>query len=207
MLGPIIGGFVTETVGWRWVQGVCAIFLGVVWTVGSILEPETYGPVLLHHRAQSLSRTTGWPHASVLHVNSGGTTASDVLGTALKRPWVLLFKEPIVLISSIYMAILYAIIYMFISAFPIVYQSARGWSAGIGGLAFLGLMVGVLLGLLYTILVSGSDRSTQPGTTSTATPPPPPPPEARLRPAIVGAIALPASLFSFTWTSSPPTIH
>jgi MFS family permease len=29
VLGPALGGFITITVGWRWVQGVCCIFLGL----------------------------------------------------------------------------------------------------------------------------------------------------------------------------------
>lgn len=39
VLGPTIGGFISMNVGWRWVQGVCSIFIGVVWIVGSIFVP------------------------------------------------------------------------------------------------------------------------------------------------------------------------
>ncbi|KAJ5669649.1 bicyclomycin resistance protein [Penicillium macrosclerotiorum] len=30
VVGPIIGGFVGMTVGWRWIEGVLAIFAGVM---------------------------------------------------------------------------------------------------------------------------------------------------------------------------------
>ena len=30
ILGPIVGGFATENIGWRWVQGICTIFIGVI---------------------------------------------------------------------------------------------------------------------------------------------------------------------------------
>lgn len=30
ILGPIVGGFATEYIGWRWVQGMCTIFIGVI---------------------------------------------------------------------------------------------------------------------------------------------------------------------------------
>lgn len=30
ILGPIAGGFISENVGWRWVQGVCTTFVGVI---------------------------------------------------------------------------------------------------------------------------------------------------------------------------------
>ncbi|KAF5688292.1 multidrug resistance [Fusarium circinatum] len=31
--GPIAGGFLGESEGWRWVMGMTSIFTGVVWTV------------------------------------------------------------------------------------------------------------------------------------------------------------------------------
>jgi multidrug resistance protein len=58
-LGPMIGGFVGENVGWRWVEGVMTIFTGVIWIVICFFLPETYSPVLLHKRAKELSRGTG----------------------------------------------------------------------------------------------------------------------------------------------------
>jgi MFS family permease len=193
VLGPVIGGFITMNIGWRWVHGVCSIFVGVVWIAGTLLLPETYGPVLLRRKAKVLTRETGHPHVSVLAAQTRGRTPSEVFGRALKRPWVLLFLEPIVLISSTYLAILYGIIYMFFGAFPIVYQEMRGWNEGVGGLAFLGLAVGMIIGLAYTIL--DNRRYQKLGTRAT--------PESRLPPAMLGAVVLPASMFAFAWTNAP----
>jgi hypothetical protein len=36
-------------------------------------------------------------------------------------------------------------------AFPIVFEIGHGWSAGIGGLAFLGIGIGIILGALVRI--------------------------------------------------------
>jgi MFS family permease len=58
-IGPLVAGFVGESMGWRWVEGVMAIFSGVVWIVGCLILPETYGPVLLRRLANRLSRITG----------------------------------------------------------------------------------------------------------------------------------------------------
>lgn len=196
VLGPAAGGFITITVGWKWVQGVCAIFIGVVWIGGVAVLPETYAPVLLQKRAKQMSQEAGKVYVSVLEKDTGKAKLSEVFGKALKRPWVLLFREPIVLVASTYLAILYGTIYMFMPAFPIVYQKLRGWNAGIGGLAFLGLTVGMLLGLLYTFMDNG--RYKKLGKTAT--------PEDRLPPGIVGAIALPVGMFAFAWTNDP-NIH
>ncbi len=43
---------------------------------------------------------------------------------------------------------------MMFPAFPLVYQRGRGWTAGIGGLAFIGIAVGMVLGVLYAMFDS-----------------------------------------------------
>ena len=194
VLGPIMGGFMTITVGWRWIQGVCAIFVGVIWIAGIFLIPETYAPVLLHKRAKKLARETGRTYISILEKDTGGVELSEVFGKALKRPWILLFKEPIVLVAAIYLAILYGTIYMFMGAYPIVYSEMRGWDAGISGLAFLGLAVGMILGLAY-VLTFDNARYQKLG--------PMPPPEARLHSALLGGVVLPLGMFGFAWTNFP----
>jgi MFS family permease len=196
ILGPTIGGYIAITIGWRWVQGVCCILISTVWIVGIILVPETYGPRLLQKMAKQLSKSSGEYHISVLEMKSGGIELSEVFGKALKRPWVLLFREPIVLIASVYMSILYGTIYMFLGAFPIVYQQGRGWNEGAGGLAFLGLAIGMLIGLLYTIIDNKRYRKLGTGAL----------PEARMPPGIIGAITLPIGMFAFAWTNFP-SIH
>lgn len=201
-LGPIVGGFVGETVGWRWVEGVLAIFTGVLWIAGAFLVPETYAPVILRKRAAELSKRTGLVYKTQKDVStskeSGGSVG--VFKTALSRPWVLLFREPIVLLFSIYMAIVYGILYMLFGAFPIVYQQNRGWSPGIGGLSFIGVAVGMGFAVCYSIWDNKRYANLSDAHKGFA------PPEARLPPTFVGALAVPIGLFWFAWTNGP-NIH
>jgi hypothetical protein len=89
---------------------------------------------------------------------------------------------------------------MCFAAFPIVFQKGRGWSQGIGGLPFIGVAIGILLATLtavfdkkrYMRLVAAKGDAVAP--------------EARLPPAMVGSILLPAGLFLFAWTTYP-SIH
>lgn len=125
--------------------------------------------------------------------------------TALSRPWILLLREPIVLMLSIYMAIIYGTLYLMFGAFPIVFQQDRGWSEGIGGLAFIGVAIGMLGGVVYTIPDNNrynrcADEATAAGSARGA------PPEARLPPALIGSVLLPVGLFWFAWTNFP-SIH
>lgn len=195
-LGPLVGGFLSENQGWRWVQGLMAIISGLLWIAGMIGCPETYAPVLLHRRAVKLSQMTGKVYKTRQDITAGEVSLRQAFGTSLSRPLVLLFKEPIVLLLSLYMAIIYGTLYLFFGAYPIVYQSHRGWSEGIGGLAFLGIGVGMIAAIVFIIVLP-------------AKPPPNgaiPEPEERLKAAFIGSVALPIGIFWFAWTCTP-SIH
>lgn len=192
-----MGGFVGETVGWRWVEGVMAISTGILLLFGAFTIPETYAPVLLQKRAKALSKRYGKVYISILEKKQGKLEHVAAFKKALSRPWALLFLEPIVLLISIYMAILYGNLYMLFGAFPIVFQEGRGWSEGIGGLAFLGVAVGMVIGSIYSIWDNGRYKRSVQKNNGEATR------EMRLPPACVGAAVLPLGLFWFAWTNSP----
>lgn len=197
VLGPIVGGFVGESVGWRWVEGVMAIFTGVLCIAGALFVPETYAPVLLRKRAQELSKQTGKVYRSRGEVQQGKISIGQLFKTALSRPWILLFREPIVFLLSLYMAIIYGTLYMLFGAFPIVYEEDRGWSQGIGGLAFLGVLVGFAIAVGYSIWDNKRYVRIEKEHDGFA------PPEARLPPCMIGGICMPIGLFWFAWTNSP----
>lgn len=194
-LGPIIGGFLGENAGWRWVQGFLAILTGLIWIVGCFLVPETYAPLLLRKRAQRLSELTGKVYKSKLELQRGNVSVKDAFGTALLRPWILLFAEPIVLLLSVYMAIVYGTLYMLFDAFPIVYQETRGWSEGIGSLPFLGVMVGMMSAVAANMWDNKRYVRIHREHNGFA------PPEARLPPTMIGGITIPIGLFWFAWTN------
>ena len=192
---PFVGGFLSEAEGWRWVQGLMAIFTGVLWIIGALTIPETYSPVILRRRAKKLSQITGKVYKSKIEVDDGAKTIPQEFKTALSRPWIMLFMEPIVLILSIYMAIVYGTLYMMFAAFPIVYQRDRGWSSGIGGLAFIGVAVGMMIAAGYSIWDNKRYKTIESEHNGHA------PPEARLPPCMLGSISLPIGLFWFAWTN------
>ena len=102
---------------------------GILWIVVSLTVPETYTPLLLERRAQRLTKVTGHYHVSKLNPGKKKSLWM-ILKVALTRPWALLFREPIVLLLSVYMAVLYGTvsyshlhIYLFITftiAFPLL---------------------------------------------------------------------------------------
>lgn len=171
-----------------------AIFTGVLWILCSFTIPETYAPVLLRTRAAKLSKLTGKVYVSKLDLGKDRVTMFGRLRLSLSRPWKLLFREPIVLLVSIYMAIVYGTLYMMFAAFPIIFQLNKGWSAGLSGLAFLGILVGMVFAIAYAMFDNIRYTRIANATEGLV------PPEARLPGAIVGSLLLPIGLFWFAWT-------
>ncbi|CAI6240135.1 unnamed protein product [Periconia digitata] len=199
VLGPIVGGFLGMTEGWRWVQGLMAIFSGVLFFICILVVPETYPPVLLRRRAETLSKMTGKVYMSRGDIDQGKTSLGEAFSTGLKRPWILLFTEPIVFLLSIYLAIIYGTLYLLFGAYPIVYRVGRHWNEGVSGLPFIGVAIGMIFAVTYSIVYDNKRylRAAQKEKSGFA------PPEARLHPCIVGGSALPIGLFWFAWTNSP----
>ncbi|KAB8078771.1 major facilitator superfamily domain-containing protein [Aspergillus leporis] len=200
-IGPVVGGFLGMNAGWKWVEGFLAALSGVLWILMTCFVPETYAPVLLRQRAKRLSQETGMVYRSKLDTeNKGALSLKRMFATSLLRPWVLLFREPIVFLLSIYIAIIYGALFMMFAAFPIVYQQGRGWNQGVGGLAFMGIAVGMVVGVIYTIPDNVRYTRTVKRHGGFA------PPEARLPSVMLSAVCIPVGLFWFAWTNSP-SIH
>ena len=177
-----------------------AIFTGVLWLLAAFFMPETYAPVILRRRAELLSQVTGNACISKLDAGKPPATIAQQCKTALIRPWVLLFKEPIVILTAVYIAIIYGTLYLNFAGYPIIFPNGRGWSPGIGGLPFIGLAVGVVLATLAAIVDNKRFKRlsvAKKGITA---------PESRLPPAMVGSILIPLGLFWFAWTCDEP-IH
>lgn len=186
--------------GWRWLEGIMAIFTGTLAIIGGLIVPETYAPVLLRKRAAALSKKTGKVYISLLDKKKGPVSPKKSFETALIRPWILLFREPIVLLISIYMAIIYGTLYMLFGAFPIVFQQVRGWSQTVTGTSFFGVLVGMMIGVVYSVWDNKRYIRSAKAAGGTA------PPESRLVPALPGSVALPVGMFWFAWTNYP-SIH
>lgn len=185
-IGPIVCGFVAQYAGWRWVEAVMTIFTRGIGVLGLLVIPETYAPVLLRRRAQRMAHLTGAVYVSIIELNNGRTSLARSFRTALSRPWVLLVKEPIVTLLSVYMAIVYGTLYSFFDAFLIVYQETRGWSPSTGGLAFIGVAIGMICGVAAALWVNVQYRKIAAKGKAT--------PETRLIPGIIGSILLPISV-------------
>ncbi|KZT53948.1 MFS multidrug transporter [Calocera cornea HHB12733] len=195
-IGPLVGGFLSDHRGWRWLYWIQLILAAVAWLLLTFTVPETYAAALLLKRAKKLRKETG-DDSHVTEQEIDPRPTGERLRLFLLRPFQLLFLEPIVLFLSLYMSVLYGLLYMFFVAFPIVYQEGKGYSASITGLMFIPLAIGVVASAIcspwinkHYLYMSRKHYGR-------------PPPEVRLIPMMVSCWLIPVGLFIFAWTSYP----
>ncbi|KAK0748355.1 major facilitator superfamily domain-containing protein [Apiosordaria backusii] len=195
-IGPLIGGFLSDAAGWRWLYWIQLIFAFVVWVLITFTVPETYAPTILAARAKRLRKETG-DNGHVTEAELDPRPFKERIGVFMIRPFQLLFRELIVLLISLYMSVLYGLLYMFFVAYPIIFEVRKGYSSGITGLMFIPLAVGVVLSAAcspwvnkhYLKLVAKHNGK--------------PPAEVRLIPMMLSCWFIPIGMFIFAWSSYP----
>jgi MFS family permease len=111
----LVGGFLYETIGWRWLYWLQLILSGCCFLLCALTVPETYAPTILLARAKKVVKDTG-DSSYVTEQQVDGRPLSETLRTSLIRPFQLLFQELIVLLLALYAALLYGLLYMFFVA-------------------------------------------------------------------------------------------
>ncbi|KAI8314216.1 Citrinin biosynthesis cluster MFS transporter mrr1 [Colletotrichum sp. SAR11_240] len=145
LFAPIVSGFCSTSIGWRWSFWVALIYAGLT-LLPLVFLPETYGPVLLVRRARKIRKADPSLAASVVAPSELERTDFKQLATVvLTRPLRMIFFEPIVSCTCAYLALVYTIFYMSFQAFPIIFQKLYGLSPGVAGLAYLPIGGGALL--------------------------------------------------------------
>lgn len=195
-LGPVIGSALTNNpnLGWRWTEYIEAIWTFAITAMAILCLPEVYAPVLLHRRAQKLRKETGnqdlyHPHENVK------LDFKSLITKQFTRPLKMLFTEPMVTCIALYASFVYAILYLTLEVFPIVFAEQRDWGPVVSTLPFLALFVGVLCSI--AINLGNQPRYIRKVDEAKGKPVP----EARLPPMAIGAVLFCAGLFWFGWTA------
>lgn len=207
VIGPIIGGFVAQNKvsdnphrigGLRWTMWVILFFAATVF-IPLFVMPETYKPIIMRKRllkrGKKIYRSMGL-----------GKFLTAIVFITLLKPTEMLFVEPIVLVFSIYTAFVFAVLFGFFEAFPVIFRGIYQWELGVSGLPFLGVGVGLLMGAsVYVYMDKFVFYKKWPdgyiGMKDKDGNQIPPTPESRLLPCKVGSLTFAPSLFWLAWTS------
>ena len=103
--------------------------------------------MLLQRKAKKLRfQTRNW--AVRAPADEKEVNLHEIVEKYLLRPFKMLSLEPILVLVTLYMALIYGIIYGFFEVFPISFTEERGYNLGVGALPFLGVLIGVIIGCL-----------------------------------------------------------
>ncbi|KAF1953899.1 MFS general substrate transporter [Byssothecium circinans] len=196
VLGPVAGGFLIQAKGWRWVFYILIILGDVFSILLFFVGSETYPPTLLARRAARLRKETGNPHLhSALAKNM---PPREVFLLSIVRPMKMLLLSPIVLLTSTYIAVNYGILYLFFTTITFVFKETYRFSTSLIGLAYLGMGVGMVLGVASLGLLSDKviRKQQRKGDDDVR-------PEHRLalHLTVPGAVLMPIGVFIYGWTT------
>ena len=85
-----------------------------------------------------------------------------MLLSAIVRPIKLLVFSPIVLLMSLYTGIIFGLIFLLFATIPAIFAPMYGFSKGVSGLCYLGLGIGMALGLVAFSKLSDNMRTSKP---------------------------------------------
>lgn len=186
--------------GYRWTEYIVSFMGFACFTCNLLFLSESYPPQILVAKASELRRRTkNWGiHAKQEEIE---IDFRELLEKNFSRPLKMLVTERIVLLLSIYMAFIYGLLYLFLTAYPLVFQGVHHMNLGIGGLPFFGMITGQLLaGTLIFVRQPGYNRKLAANNNV-------PIPEWRLPEVIIGGACFSAGLFWFGWTGYNPNVH
>lgn len=201
LIGPIIGGFLVEAgLGWRWAQWILGICGMAATALLLFCFEETFHPQILVHKARQLRKATGnWAiHAQQ---EEGHLGVIESIGRNVTRPFTLLAKEPIILAITVYMSFVYALAYLSLASYPVIFQQIHGMSLGVSSLPGIGSILGTVIAAVYITLLQPEYHRKLKANGGIAIP------EWRLKAPIVGGAFLTAGLFGFGWTGYTASIH
>lgn len=190
MVGPIAGGYIAQSLGWRWVCWVITIS-GAVLLIGTFgVLRESYRPLVLERKVRRLRRETG--NSDLVAAIPHQSSSFKALRISIVRPMKLLLLSPTVALPALGLAVVFGMMFLMLSTMSTVYQEVYGWSMGASGLPYLGLGGGLFTGLIVYSLTADRAYIKLSKTTTLS-------PEIRLSPITIGSPFCAAGLVIYGW--------
>lgn len=190
-LGPLVGAYLSASIGWRWNFWLLTIVTAAVFLVSLVFLKETYPPAILECRARRLGKER--PNSKLRSALQPSTPSRQLFLKSIFRPMRLLFLEPAVLLLSICTAIVYGFLYLLFTTMTNVFETEYQVSSGNVGLMYLSCGAGQIIGMtvfgmlsdrLLKRIANGGDLK----------------PKYRLPPLYIGLLAMAAGLLCYGWS-------
>ncbi|ORY71024.1 MFS multidrug transporter [Pseudomassariella vexata] len=192
-IAPVAGAYLTAEASWRWTAWVTLIYAGLCGIMGLFAVRESSSRAILRTKAARMRfDTQNW----ALHARSEEQRIElqHIVQRYLTKPIRMFVTEPILIVFTVYLTLVYGTLYLSFQAFPMAFQQ-RGWTATTSSLPFLAVMLGILSawGVTSIFTLTWYKRVVLSTT---------PTPEHRLPPMMLGGVLLPPSLLWFGWSGA-----
>lgn len=137
VLGPVVGGFASARLGWRWTFWVVAIASGFCTLGLAIFLKETYTHTILEKKTKSLRKATGNQNLVSKYHKDGSKTS--IFAEAIIRPIKLFILSPVLIAISLYTDVLYGTLYTLLTTLTVMLEEQYHFSAESAGLSFIGV--------------------------------------------------------------------
>ncbi|KAL4821607.1 major facilitator superfamily domain-containing protein [Aspergillus spinulosporus] len=148
-MGPVISGYITAYLGWRWVYYISGIVTGLV-SVLLLGIRESRPSLLLTWEVEKLRHVTGDMNLQALNPDEVPKLRIFVR-EGLIRPLRLFFTEPIVFACSLMSGCSVALLYLFTESLPPIYES-MGFAQPESNLPFIAMGIGFLPSILIRLM-------------------------------------------------------
>lgn len=160
--GPILGPVMTASIpvtgvlSWHWADWVSLLPTGIVLVLVVFFMEETLADRLLYRKAMYLRRLTG-DDRFVTDSHLGTESLAQLLKRVFGRPFVLA-SELIVISFTLYLTLVYVILFTFLDGFSFIFEQTYGINSGLSYTIFVALFIGVLLQLLIVPYVMQKNK-------------------------------------------------
>lgn len=152
VLGPLIGGIVTQRAGWRWVFWVLLIACAAVTLAMGIFARETHPEAIIRRKVRVLQKELGRRDLQSAYEarkeDKTPKTAKSLLARGLVRPWQMLFRSPLLPIACLQLGFISGLLYILLTTTSSFFQEVYRWSLEAAGIAYLGLGCGSAMGFI-----------------------------------------------------------
>ncbi|KAH9939879.1 major facilitator superfamily domain-containing protein [Amylocystis lapponica] len=196
VIGPICGGFIAQTVGFKYIFIVISALCGIAAAVGIPFLRETYAPVIRLHLAKKAAdpEKVAEMHPHLVQEHAG---AAHRVWVDLSRPFILLTRSFVCFLLSLYMALMYGIYYLMFATFPQLFSDVYHFSTGIEGLAYIGLGLGFMIATVVGASVADQIYKNLAQTRNGGVGKP----EYRIPALIFGSLFVPIGIFWYGWSA------
>ncbi|KAK8076327.1 hypothetical protein PG994_003599 [Apiospora phragmitis] len=187
--GWLVGVVILQIFGLPYLSFTALLYASL--TLGALLfVPETCVRKILKQAMEEDEEP--WWRPAVLWA-----TTVEVVREGVFQPLLMLVRDPIVLVCSLYLALNYAIVFQFFISGPLLLRDTYGFTFAQTSLAFLGMLLGASVSLTSNIIIDllsackgPRDAFGKPRT------------ENRLLPALLGGLILSTTLFAVGFTAN-----